>query len=93
MDNLSLRHSSTLDLGCVNAILLREYIKVILEHYSWTKPQILKKDRVDKQGCLNGLFPRGACTNEQTNLGVTQVNSTLWLPLQCPCWFIDLEIY
>jgi hypothetical protein len=34
VDKPSLRHSSTLDLGCVDAIPLKEYIKVILEHYS-----------------------------------------------------------
>jgi len=32
-----------------------------------------------------GFSIKGACTNGWINLGVTQTNSTLWLPLQCPC--------
>jgi hypothetical protein len=32
-----------------------------------------------------GVSIKGACTNGWTNLGVTQANSALWLPLQCPC--------
>jgi hypothetical protein len=80
VDKPSLRHSSTLDLGCVDAILLKEYIKVILEHYSWTKPQI-KKNKI-------GLISKVAlmvCSQEVH----AQMNGSIWVSckLILPCGY------
>jgi hypothetical protein len=36
---------------------------------------------------------QGWCIVGCTNLGVTQINYALWLPLQWPCCFIGLKIY
>jgi hypothetical protein len=80
VDKPSLRHSSTLDFGCVDVIPLKEYIKVILEHSSWTKPQI-KKNKI-------GLICKVAlmvCSQEVH----AQMSGPIWVSckLILPCGF------